>query len=182
MNGVNAASGVGQVELVNEGYFYFFIRYGHYSNGVQIGAERLAFRIAYDPSAPGSLGSQRQIFYDGTWRNNSGKLVWDYDKCGGQQCPPSPGDFVLSPNHGLHRMGFGGGVVRFDPYFSFGEDIQFYQSQPGPPIEWDFTDSAYNADGWTYGGQVDFTTVNNTYPNSQLYYPGVYFGPLLQRV
>lgn len=172
-------SGVGQLEMVLDGgYFVLWLRYGHDLNdegGTLFDYERLAFRIAYDPTAPSGLGSKRQIWYDGAWRDHSGKFVWNYDRCNGGQCPAGPGDFVLAPHHSVQNMKFGPGDVKYDPnLFYWGYWVHFAQQDiAGDPIEWEYTD--LRTPEWSHGGTVDITTVLEAYPGAQIYYPGVYF-------
>jgi hypothetical protein len=181
LDGVSTASGVGQVELAYDtpGYFYFFLRYGHYANGVQqspIG-ERIAFRINRDTSAPGDLGSTREIYYDGAWTSNSGKFVWTYDNHTAYGT-----DQVLTPGHSATSMGFGAGDVKYDPQLDApigGEWVHFYQAEAGQPIYWEWTRTLNNPT-WNVGGMVDLSTVTSAYPTATVYYPGLYFySPLL---
>src|SRR5216684_6780690 len=174
LNGNSTASGVGQVELASDGgYFYFFLRYGHYANGVQQSpfGERIAFRINRDTAAPGDLGSTRQIYYNGAWTSNSGKFVWTYDNQSAYGT-----DQVLTPGHGTN-MALGAGDVKLDPQldaFTGGDWIHFYQSVAGQPIYWEWTGALSNGT-WTYGGMVDLSTVTSAYPSATVYYPGLYF-------
>jgi hypothetical protein len=178
VNAVNGGSGIGQVEMVlDRGYFIMWLRYGHDLNdagGTLFDYERIAYRISYDPSSPTGLGSTRQIWYDGAWRNHSGKLVWNYDRCNGSQCPAATGDFILAPHHSVQSMKFGAGDVKYDPNLFFtGYWAHFSQSVAGDPIEWEYSDLL--TPEWTHGGTLDITTVLQAYPGAQIYYPGVYF-------
>lgn len=176
---VVGGSGIGQVEMVlNGGYFMIWLRYGHDENdpdGTLFDAERIAFRISYDSNSASGLGSTRQIWYDGQWRNHSGKLVWNYDRCNGTQCPAQSGDFILAPHQSVQNMKFGAGDIKYDPTLYFlGYWVHFAQeSIAGDPIEWEYSD--LTTPEWTHGGTVDLTTVYQAYPNAQIYYPGLYF-------
>ena len=172
-------SGVGQLEMVLDGgYFIFWLRYGHALNdagGTLFDYERIAFRISYDPNAESGFGSTRQIWYDGAWRNHSGKLVWDYNLCEDGPCrPAAPGDFILGRHRSVMNMKFGAGDVKYDStLFYWGYWVHFAQSVAGEQIEWEYSD--LRTPEWIDGGTLDVSTVLQAFPGAQIYYPGLYF-------
>jgi hypothetical protein len=169
----DSPSGAEQVSLsVEDDYFYVHIRYGHYAHGHYRGTEALAFRFSYNVNHPFGIGPIHEIWQNGRWVADSGRLVWNYDNAASY-----PGDPVLTEGAGM-TMHTGAGDVKFDPRLNAW--VHFSQSDAGEPIEWEYATSLA-AGHWTYGGVVDTSTMNGpagAYRGKTLYYPGIYNGPL----
>ena len=184
----NLASGVGQVYLAYEsGYFYFYLRYGHWDDGQFLSVESLAYRISYNSASSWGLGSTRQIWRGPTlgWTSNQGKLVWEYDCIdpqGNYWCDITPPPYpILQQQQGASSFTYYPGDLKYES--GLGKWVHFYKtSVPGSGLDWE---SGYLAQpgSWTYGGAVNTSTLTSAIQSRyggtvEMYYPGVYFGNL----
>lgn len=192
-NTLNLASGVGQVHLAyQDGYFYFYLRYGHWSNQF-LSVESLAFRVQYNSANTWGLGSTREIWQGTTygWIANSGALLWDYD-CQPDPngnipaaCPPPSPDTTLVRGRGASNFTFYPGDLKLEAglantTYPNGKWVHFYQNgAAGSALTWESNGNLAQPQSWAAGGTINIQTLKNLYGSTvEVYYPGVYFGSL----
>lgn len=138
----------------------------------------LAFRINYDASAPGGLGTTTQLLQGGFWVAHSGRLVWDYDGL-----PAVPGDPFAYRRRSLNDLGAGfgeatAGDLKYDP----GTGTWVYVFSGGAELYAQRTTSLASGK-WALPKLIDTTTIKNLYALhfGYRYYPGLWYGTLGSR-
>jgi IPT/TIG domain/Divergent InlB B-repeat domain len=145
-----------------------------------------AIRFAYDSSAPGGLGGNRQIWHQGQWKTfASGTMVWSYDA----PQPGVAGEPVLGAYEGENfagRFGFGAGDLKLDPISGQWLHVWSVQDSPGVFKTFSQTTASLASNLWSEKQEIDMGTVRSLVPPppggtptlaSTLHYePGLHYG------
>jgi hypothetical protein len=118
-----------------------------------------AIRFAYDSTAPGGLGGNRQIWHQGQWKTfASGTMVWDYDS----PQPGVSGEPVLTAFQGESssgRFGFGAGDLKLDPVTGQWLHIWSFGS-----TTYSQTSASLSSNVWSTAQAIDMSTVRSLVP------------------
>jgi len=161
--------GVGQVQLAYEnGFFYFFVFYFHFTDGGDGPYSTIAYRINYDSTNAWGLGTIRQIYNGATnsWVAHNGNIIFDYDQAGG---------LPIYGNYDLRNLQFAGeGDIKWDParqrwiHIWGGTDNNLY---------WQET-TVLDTGSWSAPVAMDIAALRAKYPTSPILGPSFWYGDI----
>jgi len=161
--------GIGQVRLVYEAPYFYFIAFYYHGNDPAVPApirgalSTLAYRINYDSTQTSGLGSTRQIFTQGQWVAHDANLTFDYGS----------GGLPIWGNYDGRGLQFAGeGDLKWDP--TGGRWIHIF-SFDLTRIEWQETTSLANGN-WSAPVAVDVSSLNARYPGTKFFGAGLWYG------
>lgn len=158
--------GVGQVQLAYEnGFFYFFLSYFHFTAEHGGPFSHMAYRIAHDPNDPFGLGERRELYsgWGNKWIPHDGRLRFIYEG----------GTIPVRYGYELRGYDFGQGDLEWDPERQ--RWIHVYGDWPLDALYWQ--EAASLADGrWTPRRPIDTRELTDRFPGAPIFGPSIWWG------